>query len=68
MDTLGRSLECNVVQALEERIWLDRREDACAFFPAKGGALQRLRSWFRDLRARGQLGPVADGETWLDRR
>ena len=68
MDTLDRSLECGVVVALEERIWLDRREDACTFFPAKReGTAGRLRTWFRNFSARMQLGPVIDDETGPDR-
>ena len=67
MNTLNRTLECAVVGALEEQIWLDRREDACTFSPARPAGLAGLKVRFRDFAARMQLGPVSDGETWLDR-
>lgn len=66
MNTLSRSPECSVVQALEARIWLDRREDACAFYPPEAGTLARLRSWFRNFSARTQLGPARDSESGPD--
>ena len=69
LDTLdGASLQCRVVSALEERVWLDRREDPCVFFhPKPQGLGGRLRSWFRRHAARTQLGPVADDDAWPDR-
>ena len=67
MNAANTTLECRVVSVLEERMWLDRREDACAFFPARAAGLAALKRWFRAFVARMQLGPVADGEAWLDR-
>ena len=67
MDTVERSLECGVMLALEERIWLDRREDACTFFPARRAGWEKFRAWLRNFAARTQMGPVPDGEVWLDR-
>lgn len=55
------------VNAWEARIWLDRREDACVFFPSKRLGLARFKDWFRGFAARTQMGPVGSGETWLDR-
>ena len=58
MNTLDRSFQCDVVSALEERIWLDRRESRNPG-PSRGEAgLARLAHWLRDLRARMQLGPL----------
>jgi hypothetical protein len=64
MNTLDRSFRCDVVSALEERIWLDRREQGLprprdvVFGPA------RLLQWLRDLRARTQLGPLDEDGGW----
>ena len=68
MNAVNTTVECQVVSVLEEQIWLDRREDACAFFPARAVGLAALKRWFRDLVARMQMGPVSDGEPWLERR
>jgi hypothetical protein len=67
MSTFDRSLGCCVVSSLEERIWLDRREVACAFFPSKRVGLAGFRARLRDFAARMQLGPVPDDEAWPDR-
>lgn len=62
MDILDSRLRRNMVNALEERIWLDRREVACPEARKVAGRfIQRL----RDLRARMQLGPSADAGDWL---
>jgi hypothetical protein len=64
MDTLNRSLECGVVRVLEEQIWLDRRESASFLIgPKRDGG---FRQWLRAFVARMQLGPLPDGEPWLD--
>jgi hypothetical protein len=64
MDTLDRSIPCDVVSALEERIWLDRRE-AGRSWPPRGAAREgRLSHWLRDLRVRMQLGPLDDDVNW----
>ncbi len=64
MNTLDRSFQCEVVSALEERIWLDRRE-AGNPWPSRGVVgLGRLAYWLRDLRARMQLGPLDGAGDW----
>jgi len=64
MNTLNSSLQCDVVRVLEERIWLDRREDGCRVAARKAVGIGRLLQPLRDLRARMQLGPVEDGDGW----
>jgi hypothetical protein len=54
-----KPLECDVVMALEERMWRDRREVGIA--PASpAGAVGRIRAKVRDFVSRMQLGPIAD--------
>ena len=64
MNTLDRSFQCDVVSALEERIWLDRREAANPWPLRDAARLGRLAHWLRDLRARMQLGPLDDDVNW----
>lgn len=65
MDTLDRSFQCEVVSALEERIWLDRREAGHPGSTRGVVGAGGIRRWLRDLRARMQLGPMDDGG-WAD--
>jgi hypothetical protein len=62
MDTLDSRLRRNMVDALEERIWLDRREVAC---PGARKVAGRFVQWLRELRARMQLGPSGDADDWF---
>jgi len=64
MNTLDRSFQCDVVSALEERIWLDRREAVNPWTSRGAAPLGRLAHWLRDLRARMQLGPLDDDVNW----
>ena len=64
MNTLDRSFQCDVVSALEERIWLDRREAGSPWPGRPVAGVGRIRQWLRDLRARMQLGPIADDAGW----
>ena len=64
MNTLNGSLRCGVVSALEERIWLDRREDAGRMLPRRTGGLGRILEGLRDMRTRMQMGPPDDGNGW----
>jgi hypothetical protein len=63
MNTLDGGFRCNMVSALEESIWLDRREHGCASPAAKAG-LGRLLQRLRDLRIRMQLGPLDVSRDW----
>jgi hypothetical protein len=65
MNALDSNLQCRVVSALEEQIWLDRRETACLVFPARREGLARLTQWLRELRTRMQLGPLDDAGGWI---
>jgi hypothetical protein len=56
----GKAVECDVVVALEERIWRDRREIGMPVTSPSRSAAGRLRGRIRDFVARMQLGPVAD--------
>jgi hypothetical protein len=64
MDTLDRSFQCDVVSALEERIWLDRREAGHPWPSRSVAGVGRLAQWLRDLRARMQLGPFEGENDW----
>ena len=63
MNTLDSSFQCNMVSALEESIWLDRRERSLAIPVPKAGPGQILQK-LRDLRARMQMGPLDDESGW----
>ena len=54
-----KPVECNVVVALEERMWRDRRE-TWVEPPVRGSAAARLRARMRTFVTRMQLGPVPD--------
>lgn len=58
--------ECRVVSRLEQRIWLDRREDA-ERFQASPGSVSGWRHRWRTFAARMQMGPVGREDAWLDR-
>ncbi|MEO6269969.1 MAG: hypothetical protein ABIP08_06670 [Lautropia sp.] len=57
--------ECRVVSQLEQRIWLDRREDA-EFFQASTGSVRGWWHRWQVFAARMQLGPVRLDDAWLD--
>jgi hypothetical protein len=58
MQSVNREFGCSVFNALEERIWLDRRELACLRVQIRPGVLGRVGAWLRVARTRMQLGPV----------
>jgi len=64
MNTLDSSLRCDVVSALEEQIWLDRREAGGRMVARRAAGFGRILQRLRDLRARMQLGPVDDANGW----
>ncbi len=64
MDTLDGGFRCNMVSALEESIWRDRREHGCASPAAAKVGVGRLLQRLRDLRARMQLGPLDLSSDW----
>lgn len=57
--------ECRVVSQLEQRIWLDRREDA-EFFQASPRPVSGWWQRWRVFATRMQLGPVSLDDAWLD--
>ncbi len=63
MEILNSSLRCKLVDTLEERIWLDRRE-VDAFVSRKASRFGRFIQRLRELRIRMQLGPSADTSCW----
>jgi hypothetical protein len=64
MDTMDRNLGCGMVDAWEERIWLDRREVARC--PPRRAGFAAISAWWRRFAARTQLGPVAGSNGWAD--
>jgi hypothetical protein len=58
MENLDKSVECAVVSALEERMWLDRRETPVGLLAGDASGLERLRAKVRVFLLRMQLGPV----------
>lgn len=58
MEILDTSVQCKVVIALEERMWLDRRERPVSLPAVDSSALARVRAKARDFIVRMQLGPA----------
>ncbi len=62
----ARPADHDVVMALEERMWRDRRELWAPGTPYRTSAAGRLRGRVRDFISRMQLGPVADDAAGRD--
>jgi hypothetical protein len=60
MEILEKSLECDVILPLEERIWRDRRELGIQVRRRDASGVARVRAKLRDFLTRMQLGPVPD--------